>query len=76
MKQFILAAAALLALSGGAAAQTRFGTEGAYPPFNYVDDAGNVGGAHGCATRIRYRQRIRFRDWIAPQWWPARAVAA
>lgn len=44
MKQLILAAAALIALSAGAQAQTRFATEAAYPPFNYVDDNGNVGG--------------------------------
>lgn len=44
MKQLILAAAALLALASAADAQTRLGTEAAYPPFNYVDDNGNVGG--------------------------------
>ena len=37
---------ALLALTAGAGmAQTvRLGTEGAYPPFNFLDDAGNVAG--------------------------------
>lgn len=44
MKAILLAAAALLSLTLSAEAQTRLGTEGAYPPFNYVDDAGNVGG--------------------------------
>jgi polar amino acid transport system substrate-binding protein len=44
MKHFILAALALLALTGAASAQTRLGTEGAYPPYNYLDDAGKVGG--------------------------------
>jgi polar amino acid transport system substrate-binding protein len=45
MKKLLLATA-LMALSGGiAAAQTvRLGTEGAYPPFNFIDDAGNVAG--------------------------------
>lgn len=45
MKKLLLATA-LLALSGGiAAAQTvRLGTEGAYPPYNFIDDAGNVAG--------------------------------
>lgn len=45
MHRLILAAAALLALTVGAdAAATRLGTEGAYPPYNFVDDNGNVGG--------------------------------
>lgn len=44
MKPLILAAAALLGLSLPAMAQTRLATEGAYPPYNYVDDQGNVGG--------------------------------
>ena len=45
MKKLLLATA-LLAVSGGlAAAQTvRLGTEGAYPPFNFIDDSGNVAG--------------------------------
>jgi polar amino acid transport system substrate-binding protein len=45
MKKLILATA-LLALSGGlAGAQTvRLATEGAYPPFNFIDDAGEVAG--------------------------------
>ena len=43
----ILAAAALAAMfiSGAASADTlKIGTEGAYPPFNFVDSAGKVGG--------------------------------
>ena len=44
MKQFILAAAALVGLASATHAQTRLATEAAYPPFNYVDDSGNVGG--------------------------------
>ena len=45
MKKLILGAA-LLALSAGfAAAQTvRLGTEGAYPPYNFINDAGEVDG--------------------------------
>ncbi len=44
MKHLILAAAALLALTAGANAQTRLGSEGAYPPYNYVDESGKLGG--------------------------------
>ena len=44
MKRLILAAVALLGLTAAASAQTRLGTEGAYPPYNYVDDSGNVAG--------------------------------
>ena len=44
MKRLVLAALAVLALSGVAQAQTRLASEGAYPPYNFVDDAGNLGG--------------------------------
>ena len=45
MRRLILAAAAVFALSGGALADpVRLATEGAYPPFNFVDDSGKIGG--------------------------------
>ena len=45
MKKMILAAAALALTSGMGLAQTvRMGTEGAYPPYNFVNDAGEVDG--------------------------------
>jgi hypothetical protein len=41
MKHLILAAAALLALTVGAQAQTvKLGSAGAYPPYNNVNEAG------------------------------------
>ena len=42
----LLTAAALLALTAGLSqAQTiRMGTEGAYPPYNFINDAGEVDG--------------------------------
>ena len=45
MKKLILGAAFLALASGAAAAQTvRLGTEGAYPPYNFINDAGQVDG--------------------------------
>lgn len=45
MNRLILAAGALVVLiSAAAGAPVKLATEGAYPPFNYVDDDGNVGG--------------------------------
>lgn len=45
MKKMLLATALLALTAGAAAAQTvRLGTEGAYPPFNFIDDAGHVAG--------------------------------
>src|SRR5690606_41923481 len=44
MKKLLLATAALALASGLATAQdvVRLGTEGAYPPYNFINDAGNV----------------------------------
>jgi polar amino acid transport system substrate-binding protein len=46
MKRLFLAVAALAALTLGAQAAdaVKIGTEGAYPPYNFVDDNGKVGG--------------------------------
>ncbi len=45
MKKLILSAAALALMAGAASAETiRLGTEGAYPPYNYIDDNGEVAG--------------------------------
>lgn len=46
MKKIMLAAAAILALSGSAMAQdtVRIATEGAYAPWNFLDDNGNPAG--------------------------------
>jgi polar amino acid transport system substrate-binding protein len=45
MKKLILTAAALVLSAGVAAAETvRMGTEGAYPPYNFIDDNGQVAG--------------------------------
>ncbi|MDR0808924.1 MAG: transporter substrate-binding domain-containing protein [Gemmobacter sp.] len=45
MKKMLLATALLALTAGASAAQTvRLGTEGGYPPFNFIDDAGQVAG--------------------------------
>ncbi len=45
MKKLILTAAALALTAGLASAQTvRLGTEGAYPPYNFINDSGEVDG--------------------------------
>ena len=49
----LLIAATLLAASGPAFAQdvVRLGTEGAYPPYNFINDAGEVAGFEDRAGR-------------------------
>lgn len=47
MKTYLAAAVLALAMTGAAAAQgetIRIGTEGAYAPWNFVDDSGNLAG--------------------------------
>jgi polar amino acid transport system substrate-binding protein len=45
MKKLLIATALVALTAGAVSAQTiRLGTEGAYPPFNFIDDAGQVAG--------------------------------
>jgi polar amino acid transport system substrate-binding protein len=45
MRSLTLATMLALAATGAAAQETvRIGTEGAYPPYNFIDDAGNLAG--------------------------------
>ena len=45
MNKIALSAAALVLLAGAAGAETlRMGTEGAYPPYNFINDSGEVDG--------------------------------
>ena len=45
MKNLFLATALMALTAGGAMSQTvRMGTEGAYPPYNFINDAGEVDG--------------------------------
>lgn len=46
MKEFLLAATVLAFAGGAALAQdvVRMGTEGAYPPYNFINDAGEIDG--------------------------------
>jgi polar amino acid transport system substrate-binding protein len=69
MKHLIFAAAALLALTVGAQAQTvKLGSEGAYPPYNYVDEAGKLGGFDiDVGNEICKRAGLTC-EWVANEW--------
>ncbi len=68
MKILVLAAAALICLTAAAQAQTRLGVEGAYPPYNYVDDAGNVGGFDiDVGNEICKRAALQC-TWVVNEW--------
>lgn len=69
MNRFILAAAMVLALTPTVSAQTtRLATEGAYPPFNYVDDAGKVGGFDvDVGNEICERAGLDC-EWVVNEW--------
>lgn len=69
MNRLILAAAALAALTFGANAQTvKLGTEGAYPPYNYVDDNGNVGGLDiDLGNELCVRAGLTC-EWVTNEW--------
>lgn len=69
MKKLILAAAAVLALTGAASAQTvRLGTEGAYAPWNFLDDSGSVAGFEiDLGNELCARAELTC-EWVVNEW--------
>jgi polar amino acid transport system substrate-binding protein len=70
MKHLILAAAALLALSGSAFAQdtVRLGSEGAYPPYNFVDENGKLGGFDIDVGNEACKRAGLTCEWVVNEW--------
>lgn len=70
MKTLILSTAALALSAGLAVAQdtVRLGTEGAYPPFNFIDDNGNVSGfEREVGDEICARAELSC-EWVTNDW--------
>ncbi len=69
MKKLILSAAALALTAGIAAAQTvRLGTEGAYPPYNFINDAGEVDGfERELGDELCKRAELTC-EWVTNEW--------
>jgi polar amino acid transport system substrate-binding protein len=69
MKTALLSVALLLALCGAASAEpTRLATEGAYPPYNYVDDSGMVGGYDVDVGNEICRRTHLDCTWVVVEW--------
>ena len=69
MKNLLLATA-LIAVSGAAFAQdvVRLGTEGAYPPFNFINDAGEVAGfERELGDELCTRAALTC-EWVTNEW--------
>ncbi|MFN6951763.1 MAG: transporter substrate-binding domain-containing protein [Albidovulum sp.] len=69
MKTFILSVAALALSAGLAAAQTvRLGTEGAYPPYNFINDKGEVDGfERELGDELCKRAELTC-EWVTNEW--------
>lgn len=71
MKKLLISAAALGLLAGAVQAQEvtiRIGTEGAYPPFNFIDDAGEVAGfERELGDRICEIAELKC-SWVTTDW--------
>ncbi len=69
MKSLILASALLALSAGAAAAQTvRLGTEGAYPPFNFINDAGEVAGFERDVGDELCKRAALTCEWVTNEW--------
>ncbi len=69
MKNLLIAAAALALTAGIAGAQTvRMGTEGAYPPYNFINDAGEVDGfERELGDELCKRAELTC-EWVTNEW--------
>ena len=70
MRKLILSTAALALMSGAALAQetVRLGTEGAYPPYNYLDDNGEVAGYERELGDAICAQAELTCEWVTNDW--------
>ena len=70
MKTFIIAGAALAMTSGAALAQdtVRMGTEGAYPPYNFINDAGEVDGYERELGDLLCERAGLTCEWVTNDW--------
>lgn len=69
MKKLLLATALLALGTGMAAAQTvRLGTEGAYPPYNFINDAGEVDGFERKLGDELCKRAALTCEWTTNEW--------
>jgi len=69
MKKLLLATALLALGTGIAAAQTvRLGTEGAYPPYNFINDAGEVDGFERKVGDELCKRASLTCEWTTNEW--------
>ena len=70
MKKLILTTAVLALSAWGANAQqvVRMGTEGAYPPYNFVNDKGEVDGFRARIWRQDVRMESLKCEWVTNEW--------
>jgi len=69
MKKLILTTALIALTAGAAAAQTiRMGTEGAYPPYNFINDKGEVDGfERELGDELCARAKLTC-EWVTSDW--------
>jgi len=69
MNRLILTAALVAFTAGGAVAQTvRMGTEGAYPPYNFINDKGEVDGFEKELGDELCRRANLTCEWVTTDW--------
>lgn len=69
MNRLILTAALVAFTAGGAVAQTvRMGTEGAYPPYNFINDKGEVDGFEKELGDELCRRASLTCEWVTTDW--------